>query len=135
MPPEWEEVRAWVEKAQRDRRTAEAALAQDPPITDTAGFHVQQAIEKLLKAYLVWRGEPFERIHDLEALADHCSRLDPTFMALVPRVAPITAYAVRFRYPGPGEPTLAEVQGVLTVLDEVYKVVSGLLPPELCAIC
>ena len=47
----------------------EVALAQVPPITDTAGFHAQQAVEKTFKAYLVWRGCEFEKIHDLRTLA------------------------------------------------------------------
>ncbi|MFQ5806078.1 MAG: HEPN domain-containing protein [Phycisphaerae bacterium] len=53
MPPDVASVRSWLAKADHERRRAEAALAQTPPITDTAAFHCQQAVEKLLKAYLV----------------------------------------------------------------------------------
>ena len=59
MPPEAAEVRQWLRKAVNDQRAARAALDQDPPITDVAAFHCQQAAEKLLKAYLVWRGQAF----------------------------------------------------------------------------
>ena len=52
MPPEEAEIQRWLEKAEHDRRAADALLDQDPPITDAAGFHCQQAVEKLLKAYL-----------------------------------------------------------------------------------
>ncbi len=54
MSPETAEVKRWLEKADHDRRAAPLALAGEPPITDVAAFHCQQAVEKLLKAYLVW---------------------------------------------------------------------------------
>jgi len=130
MPPELADVRAWLEKADRDLRTAGAALRQRPPITDTAAFHVQQAIEKLLKAYLVSRALAFERIHDLEMLLDHCARADAAFAALKPRVAPLTAYAVRFRYPGPADPPVKSVRAALAVVREVREFVLARVPPE-----
>src|SRR3954469_15877011 len=99
MPPDPAEARRWLEKADRDERTSQAALAQSPPITDTAAFHAQQAAEKLLKAFLVARNEPFERTHDLEPLCELCARHDTAFEAFSDRVAPLTAFAVRFRYP------------------------------------
>ena len=130
MPPELREVQAWIEKADRDRRTAEAALAEHPPITDTAAFHAQQAAEKLLKAHLVFRELEFERIHDLEALAEHCAQCDATFLELKPKVAPLTAYAVRFRYPGPADPSVEEVRAALEVVDTVRQFVLDRLPAE-----
>ena len=66
MSPEIAGVRRWLQKADNDRRTAEAAMAQEPPITDSAAFHAQQAIKKLLTAYLVFCEHEFEKIRDLE---------------------------------------------------------------------
>jgi HEPN domain-containing protein len=54
MPPELGEVRRWMDKARRDWKMAKAGLVQDPPVTDGAAFHCQQAVEKMLKAYLVY---------------------------------------------------------------------------------
>ncbi len=133
MPPELADVKAWLDKADRDRRTALAALRQRPPITDTAAFHVQQAIEKLLKAYLVFRAVQFERVHDLESLVDDCARCDAGFAQLKPEVAPLTAYAVRFRYPGPADPPVAAVRAALGVLRRVREFVLGRLPPDVRA--
>ncbi len=133
MPPELSEVRAWLDKVDRDRRTAEAALAQTPPITDTAAFHVQQAVEKALKAFLVWRQIDFEKTHDLRALVLMCQAADPEFGALLPKVAPLSAYAVRFRYPGPADPSLAEVRAGLEIVREVRDFVGCRLPPALRA--
>lgn len=131
MPPDATEVRAWFEKVRHDLRTAEVALAQTPPITDTAGFHAQQAVEKMLKAYLVWRGCEFEKIHDLRMLAQACAQYEKAFTDWIERVAPLSAYAVRFRYPGSAEPSAEEVRAVLDVANDVWKFVTALLPPEL----
>lgn len=130
MPPELDDVRSWLIKAEHDRQTAQAALAHQPPITDTAAFHCQQAIEKMLKAYLVFRQTPFEKIHDLQALLRQCAQQDSTFEKLFDRVEPLSAYAVRFRYPGPADPTVEQVNAALAVVAEVRHFVIRLLPAE-----
>ena len=130
MPPETVEVRRWVEKADHDRRMAELGLAQTPPLTEAAAFHAQQAVEKLLKAYLVCRRHEFEKIHDLGMLAEQCAQYDPGFDTLREQVDPLTPYAVRFRYPGPIDPTVEEVQTAMTVVREVWGFVTDRLPPE-----
>lgn len=131
MPPEAAEVRQWLQKAEHDRRAAEAALAQIPPITDVAAFHCQQAVEKVLKAYLVWCGREFEKIHDLRALVNLCAEHEASFATLRDRVASLTPYAVRFRYPGPADPTVEQVEAALAVVAEASEFVLGRLPPEL----
>ena len=130
MPPELVELRRWLEKAEHDRATAEMALTLSRPVTDTAAFHCQQAAEKLLKAYLCWREFDFEKIHDLDVLAKQCAQFDGGFAALNERVLPLTTYAVRYRYPGPNDPTVAEVRDALAVVREVSDFVLDRLPPE-----
>jgi len=130
MPPEAEEVRRWLEKAEHDRAGAEAALARVPPVTDVAAFHCQQAVEKLLKAYPVHCGQEFERTHDLVELAALCGRHDPAFAAFQDRVAQLTPYAVRFRYPGPADPPLEEVEAALAVVEDVFDLVLARLPSQ-----
>ncbi|MBU0617945.1 MAG: HEPN domain-containing protein [Planctomycetes bacterium] len=130
MPPELAEVKRWLEKAKHDWHTAEAAVSHQPPITDTAAFHCQQAVEKLLKAYLVYRRNPFEKIHDLEELVNQCTTHDSKFAELRQRVQPLTTFAVRFRYPGPGDPSVEEVQAALKVVNEVQQFVTERLPTE-----
>ena len=123
MPPEAAEIRRWLEKADHDRRAAKALLAQTPPITDAAAFHCQQAVEKLLKAYLSSRGAELEQTHDLRVLANICAEHNAAFETLRDSVAPLTAFAVRFRYPGPADPTVEKVHDAITVIDEVHRFV------------
>ena len=130
MPPELEEVRCWFGKAAHDRRTAELALTPDPPLTDTAAYHVQQAAEKVLEAYLAWRRHEFEKTRDLRALIELCAEYDAAFLDHRDAIEPLTAYAVRFRYPGPADPSVKEVREALQVVGEVWQFVTDRLPPE-----
>lgn len=131
MPPDLFEVRRWIEKVDHDLKTAQAALDIEPPVTDTAGFHCQQAAEKLLKAYLFWRDQKFEKIHDLRELSLACVEIDPLFQAWVDRLAPLTAFAVRFRYPGPAGPTIVQIRRALAAVSDLRVFVLGLLPSGL----
>ncbi len=130
MPPELAEVHRWLQKAVHDRLTAEAALACVPPITDTAAFHAQQAVEKLLKAFLTWREQEFEKIHDLRSLIELCGELDDGFRDHQDAVEPLTAYAVRYRYPGPADPSVEDVRRALEIVDRVERFVRERLPSD-----
>lgn len=128
MPPDLLEVLRWLEKADHDRQSVELLLAQAKPLTEIAAFHCQQAVEKTLKAYLVYREHEFEKTHDLRALANMCGQYDGEFLALLDDVEPLTAYAVRFRYPGPTEPIVEQVRRALRVAIRVSAFVSAKLP-------
>jgi HEPN domain-containing protein len=59
------EAKAWMIKAWRDLETAHRAAEGAPPLYDVAVYHCQQAAEKAVKAFLVHRGKPYERTHDI----------------------------------------------------------------------
>lgn len=120
MPPDIKEVRRWLEKASHDRAVAELSMTPAVPITDVAAFHCQQAVEKMLKGFLFSRGQAFERTHDLVELLDAYEQLDSAFASLRSQVGGLTPYAVRFRYPGPADPTVKEVQEALEVVEVVW---------------
>ena len=91
------EIRQWLTKATHDRAVAGQIMRAGGVEADVAAFHCQQAVEKLLKAYLVSRRVPFEKIHDLRLLLNQCAPLDPSFDALRDSVEPLTLYAVAYR--------------------------------------
>jgi HEPN domain-containing protein len=130
MPPELAEVRSWLEKAGHDRWAVETFLKDPHAPTDVAAFHCQQAVEKLLKAYLVYRRHAFEKTHDLVELVAQCAGHDPGFAALQPQVEPLSPYAVRFRYPGPTDPPPERVREALRVVHEVWTFVLARVPPD-----
>lgn len=131
MPPDLAELQRWLHKAENDRRSAEALLALTDPIPDTAAFHCHQAVEKLLKAYLFWHGIDFEKTHDLRALVAACMDRDGAFSVLEARVAGLTPFAVRFRYPGPADPSPEAAREALLIVEEVKAFVLSRLAKQL----
>ena len=130
MQPEQDEVRRWLVKARHDWSVAEKILAADGEETDVAAFHCQQAVEKMLKAYLVSRQIEFEKVHDLGRLLDHCASGDAQFEFLRDDVEPLTSFSVAFRYPGPSDPSREDVESALRVVEQVWTLVQQLLPPD-----
>lgn len=123
MPPEHDEVARWLEKARHDAAVAKLIVHAGGGEFDIAAFHCQQAVEKLLKAYLVAVRQPFEKIHDLGRLLDICASHDRTFESLRDDVEPLTIFAVAYRYPGPAKPSLDEVRDAIGVVDRVIEFV------------
>jgi len=62
------------------------------------GFHAQQTVEKSLKAVLASKGVEYERTHDLEYLLELVQRAGLKAPAAADELAPLTQWAVRFRY-------------------------------------
>jgi len=71
MNPLPDEVRAWLHRASADLLSARILVEHSPLVLGPAAFHhCQQAVEKTLKAFLVWRSVPFEKVHSLVYLMD-----------------------------------------------------------------
>ena len=54
--------------AEKDYRAALILARAEVPEKDTAGFHLQQTVEKSLKAWLAAKGIDYPRTHDLSLL-------------------------------------------------------------------
>ncbi len=61
-------AQALVLAAERDLELVQLMLEHSAGADEVFGFHVQQAVEKLLKAWLAIRGESYPLTHDLEQL-------------------------------------------------------------------
>lgn len=94
-----EQARELFRAAERDisalRGMGDAAVFSD----EIFGFHVQQAAEKLFKAWLALRGETYPLSHDLAALLDMLSA-GGADVARFDGLVDYTRYAVRLRYAG-----------------------------------
>ena len=123
-------MKRWLVKARHDWSVAEQVLTSGGEETDVAAFHCQQAVEKMLKGYLVSRGIEFGKTHDLGRLLDHCADSDTQFDALRDDVEPLTLYAVAFRYPGPGDPSQEDVESALRVVERVWAFLKNEVPDE-----
>ena len=83
--------------AERDVLTLHSMTADAPE--KSFGFHVQQAAEKALKAWLALLGETYPLTHSLEMLLDLLADRGAAVESFLNLVG-FTPYAVEFRYVG-----------------------------------
>ena len=94
-------VQKWVVKAEADYAAALLLRRSRKRGTrDLVCFHLQQCLEKYLKARLVDAAIAFPRTHDLERLLDLILPVEPTWAVMRSALASVTDYAVEARYPG-----------------------------------
>jgi len=59
------QVEDWIALAGKDLHAAEIIIKDDSSLANIAAFHCQQAIEKYLKAFIIEKGIPLIKTHDL----------------------------------------------------------------------
>jgi len=87
----------WLEKARKDLKRVDVLLSAKD--TAGAGFHLQQAIEKYLKAYLIAKGWKLEYIHNLPKLLNYANGYDAKFENFRILCERVTQYYISERYP------------------------------------
>lgn len=94
-----EDVRQWIVKGDHDLGTSKITYLHIPEYLDTVTFHCQQAVEKYLKAYLLFHSITFKFSHDLVYLVDLIVERDNDFEQFYDEVSELQGYAVEVRYP------------------------------------
>lgn len=92
-------ARALLEAADRNILTLREMTVHAPD--ESVGFHVQQATDKALKAWLCALGQMYPLGHDLDDLLDRLAS-QGTAVGFFRPLAAFTPYAVQFRYEGLG---------------------------------
>jgi len=129
MSPRLDEVREWLQKAEKDLLSARILLEHDPPVLETACFHCQQAVEKALKAFLVLNAVPFEKVYSLTYLLDLCEVQEPGFTSLRDVAETLAPYAIEVRYPGENmEISQEEAQKALATTETMWSFILNLIP-------
>jgi len=132
MQPLIEMVREWVRKAEDDLRSAQVLLSASPPVLWAAAFHVQQSVEKFLKALLTFHRTEFEKFHEIDYLLDLAYAFEPQVERFRGTATKLTDYAVETRYPFPEqEPTEADVLAAIQIGREVREFVLERLPADI----
>ena len=92
-------ARMLLQAAERDLDALQVMRRSDKVSDEVFGFHVQQAAEKSIKAWLASLGEVYPLTHNLELLLDLLENRD---VATKPfrKLIDYTPYAVEFRYAG-----------------------------------
>lgn len=98
----------WIGWAEEDWQAVQMTLEQG--MVFVAAYHLQQAVEKWLKAFLPYHGWQLERIHDLERLLSRDIQYEPSLQRFQPMCHRVK-YFISARYPGlPNPPTEDELQ-------------------------
>jgi len=92
---------------------------------DLAGFCLQQAVEKYLKAYLLSQGWALRRIHHLGALIEDAMVYAPELAAYQSACLKITAYYFVDRYPMMTHSGITE-EDIRTSIEDVEDLVRWL---------
>lgn len=94
-------TREWIKKAESDYQMGLSLMRRRKvPAWDHACFHFQQAAEKYIKGRLEEAGVRFPKIHDLAALLQIASAIEPLWPALTIAGRRLNKFAVNVRYPG-----------------------------------
>lgn len=88
----------WFAKAKADLESAEI-LFREGGATDTVCFLCQQAVEKYLKGFLIFKKKKFGKIHDLAVLLALCGEIDKDFLNWYEPAEKLTGYYIETRYP------------------------------------
>lgn len=126
-----EHTKLWIEKAEADLRGADWNLKAKPPLLEFSLFHAQQSVEKMMKAFLFWHDVRFQKIHDLGKLGRMCCDIDSSLLELAEKAAPLTEFAVQFRYPEEGEPpTVRQTKSGISLAKKIHREILKRLPKE-----
>ena len=94
------------------------------------GFHAQQSVEKLCKAWLTLFGVTYPRTHDLRALFGLIEDDDPGSMEEFMILIDLTDYGVQFRYDTTADLLPLDRAAVLRDLDRFRRKVVSFMPSE-----
>ena len=90
---------AMLRAAERDLLTLRSMNSEAPE--ESFGFHLQQAVEKALKAWIATLGDEYPLTHSIDTLLRRLQGLSVTTKSFE-ELAEFTPYAVTFRYEGVG---------------------------------
>lgn len=91
-------VQMLLHKAAQDEAVLAELLPNRKFDDATVGFHAQQAVEKLLKAWLVHLGMDYPKVHRLETLVDLLAANGKMVPDRIGALGRLTPYATVFRY-------------------------------------
>jgi HEPN domain-containing protein len=91
-------VRVLLHKAAQDEAVLRSLLPDSTFDTATLGFHAQQAMEKLLKAWLAHLGVDYPHVHRLETLAELLQNHGEALPLTLSDLMRLTPFGTVFRY-------------------------------------
>lgn len=91
-------LKNWLFRAYEDIAVIDSLFESGPEFyASTICFHAQQAVEKFLKAFLVFHNIDFPKTHDLDFLLLECKKIDNVNFDI--ELGSLTDFGVSIRYP------------------------------------
>jgi len=115
----------WFERGLHDIETAQL-LYDERGYTDSIAYHIQQAIEKYLKGYLVMHGKKPPKIHELDTLLNHIAGFDDSFNGFLDLCEKASRYYIDDRYP-PGPIVEYEYSEIKADLERAWELIRNIL--------
>lgn len=117
----------WLKVARRDWHRIYVLLNDGD--ADGAGFFLQQALEKYLKAFLLAHGWKLKKVHTLQSLLDEAAIFAPPLAALRPVCERVSGFYIGDRYPSVGAEGL-QTEDVRRELAEARMLIRAAFPDE-----
>jgi len=111
----------WFERGRHDIETAQL-LYDERGHTDSIAYHIQQALEKYLKGYLVLHGKKPPRIHEIDTILNLIAAFDDSLIDFLDLCEKVSRYYFEARYP-PGPPVEYEYEEMKRDLDSAWKLI------------
>ncbi|MFB6356619.1 MAG: HEPN domain-containing protein [bacterium] len=114
-------TKEWIDKAEGDYKVAVRELKDDDPVYDAILYHLQQCVEKYLKALFQEHQIELEKVHDLTYLAE---KVKPhvNLTNHYDELTELSEWAVKARYPG-AKSTHKEAQTSLRTCEKVRSII------------
>ena len=126
MSEQTDGIKQWIIKGDHDLGTAKITYIHIPEYLDTVTFHCQQAVEKYLKAYLIYQSTEFRFSHDLIYLLDLITQKDSDFESYYDTLSELQGYATEVRYPNEAIFLSSEnVENAMKIARNIRELVTG----------
>ncbi len=123
------DYKVWIKYALNDLKLAK--VSKDYGIYEYAAYHVQQSIEKMLKAFLIYCNKDVPRTHNLIMLLNLCEKIDKDFSELHKfSLNKISLYAIDAKYPSDIDFSEEEVVKAIEIAEKVKEFVMKKLEKE-----
>jgi HEPN domain-containing protein len=121
----------WKRLADMDLLTATHMFETTRPVPlEVVCFHSQQAAEKMLKCFLVFKGIVPPKTHDLKDLLKMCTQHESVFTEITQESALLTDYGVLPRYPAELELEEQDGKRAIKCANRVRDFVNGIVFPD-----
>jgi HEPN domain-containing protein len=112
-----------ISNAERDIMTVKILISKKFHPADlmynVISFHSTQALEKLLKSYIIGRGKDVEKIHDLDDLQQTAMKIDASFAEIRDACVSLNEFVPNLKYSNEKPITKQKINSIIKSLEAV----------------